>query len=111
MASPSAVAQPRCRLRLVRASQHLLHVLWCSCSGRCQKRDTRRGFFFAGSRRAQRHATFALLAVCAQRRVTKAVAEHDELWRQHDGAMSDRGGGDDMRTSIWWRHAPPTVTL
>ena len=47
MASPSAVAQPRCRLRLVRASQHLLHVLWCSCSGRCQKRDTRCGFFFA----------------------------------------------------------------
>ena len=47
MASPSAVAQPRCRLRLVRASQHLLHVLWCSCSGRCQKRDTRYGFFFA----------------------------------------------------------------
>ena len=37
--------------------------------------------------------TLALLAVCAQRRVTKAVAEH-ELCRQHDGAMSYRGGGE-----------------
>ena len=95
MASPSAAAQPRCRLRLVRASQHLLHVLWCSCSGRCQKRDTRRGFFFAacGGLSHTPRLLFALLAVCVQRRITKAVAEH-ELCRQHDGAMSYRGGGE-----------------